>query len=307
MGIHFGIHLANSGPKASAEALRTLAQRADALGYDSIWVSDHVVIPMRFASRYPYPGRFTPESAGIYYEPLMTLAVLAGATRRVQLGTSVLVVPQRNPVLTGKQLGTLAALAGGRLIVGVGVGWLAEEFELLEAGHRFRARGAVTDEYVGLYRVLWRDDPAVFEGSQYALPPVRALPHPPTMPPVWVGGNTKPAVRRAARIGDGWHAIRIGVAEVRDGIAYLRERLAAEGRPVGGVTVSLRVHLHLDRPSTQEWELGPTMGDVLGGLERYRDAGVDAFIFSMPADAGIEHAVESAERFAADARPQLPG
>jgi len=303
--MHFGFHLANSGPGATPETIRTLGRRAEDLGYDSVWVSDHVVIPMEFTSRYPYPGQFTPQTAGNYFEPVITLAVLAGATQRIQLGTSVLVVPQRNPVLTGKQLGTLAALAGGRLILGVGVGWLQEEFELLGMGAAFPERGTATDESIALYRAIWRDDPVAFQGTHFQLQPFRALPKPPRMPRIWVGGNSRPAIRRAARIGDGWHAIRIGVGDIAAGVEYLREQLRAIGRPPESVTVSLRAHLHLDAAVAQEWELGPTANDAMRQVERYREAGVDAFILSPAAGSSLERTVELAKQFMAEVRPQL--
>jgi len=303
--VHFGFHIASSGPTATAESIRTLAQRVDALGYDSIWVSDHVVVPMEFRSRYPYPGQFTPQSAGNYFEPIVTIALLAGATQRVQVGISVLVVPQRNPVLTGKQLGTLAALAGGRLIIGIGVGWLEEEFQVLGAGDVFAHRGPATDDYVALYRALWQKDPVRFDGDHYQLPLVRALPQPARLPPIWVGGNTRPAIRRAARIGDGWHAIRIGFDEVVQGAAYLREQLRAHRRPPDAAQVSLRVHLHLDRPVEREWELGPTVGDALTQIDRFRRAGVQALIFSPPPGSDARTAVEIAERFMAEVRPRV--
>ncbi len=303
--MHFGFHLANSGPSATATSIRMLAQRAEALGYDSVWVSDHVVVPMEFQSRYPYPGQFTPQASGNYFEPVITLAVLAGATQRIHLGTSVLVVPQRNPVLTAKQLGTLAALAGGRLIVGVGVGWLEEEFEALKAGDAFPPRGAVTDEYVALYRAIWRDDPVEFRGQHYQLNPVRALPQPPQPPPIWVGGNSRPAIRRAARIGDGWHAIRIGGDDLAHGVTYLREQVRASGRSPEAVTASLRVHLHMQAPVTQEWELGPAAGDAARQLERYRKAGVETFTFSAAAGSSLDRTVQTAEWFMAKVRPRL--
>lgn len=303
--MHFGFHVANSGPAATAETIRTLGKRAEDLGYDSIWVSDHVVIPMTFQSRYPYPGQFTPQTSGNYFEPIITLAVLAGATQRIHLGTSVLVVPQRNPVLTGKQLGTLAALAGGRLIVGVGAGWLGEEFELLGMGDAFATRGSLTDEFVALYRAIWREDPVEFRGTRYELRPFRALPQPPRVPPIWVGGNSKPSIRRAARIGDDWHAIRIGVDEVAQGVKYLGEQLQAVGRPAGAVTVSLRVNLHLDAPVSQEWELGPKASDAVTQLERYREAGVGSFILNAPAGSSLDRSVELAKQFMAEVRPLL--
>ncbi len=303
--VHIGFHVANSGQGATPESIRTLAVRVDALGYNSLWVSDHVIIPSEFQSRYPYPGQFTPQGAGTYYEPLITLAVLAGATERVHLGTSVLVVPQRNPVLTAKQFATLSALAGGRVIVGVGVGWLEEEFRILGAGEAFAARGAVTDDYVRLYRALWSPDPVEFGSAHYNLPRAYASPKPPTPPPIWVGGNTRPALRRTARIGDGWHAIRMGVEDVRQGVAYLVEQLRAGGRSPAEVLVSLRGALHFDRSRSQEWELGPSAAQAAAQMERYRQAGVQAFIFSAPPGSSLAQTVEVAERFMSEVRPKL--
>jgi alkanesulfonate monooxygenase SsuD/methylene tetrahydromethanopterin reductase-like flavin-dependent oxidoreductase (luciferase family) len=131
--MRYGVHLAASGPQATPERVGRLAARAEALGFDSVWVSDPVIIPAEWASEYPYgpPGTFTLASSRNYYEPLITLAWVAGATQRVRLGVSVLVVPYRNPVVTAKQLATIDSLSGGRLILGIGVGWLQEEFEAL--------------------------------------------------------------------------------------------------------------------------------------------------------------------------------
>jgi alkanesulfonate monooxygenase SsuD/methylene tetrahydromethanopterin reductase-like flavin-dependent oxidoreductase (luciferase family) len=208
-------------------------------------------------------------------------------------------------VLTAKQLATLSALTGGRVIVGVGVGWLEEEFRILGAGDAFSARGAVTDDYLGLYRALWSPDPVEFEGAHYRLPGAYASPKPPAAPPIWVGGNTRPALRRTARMGDGWHAIRMGVEDLRQGVAFLHEQLRAVGRSPAAVLVSLRGALHFDRPQTQEWELGPSATQVAAQMEHYRQAGVQAFVFSPPPGSSLAQAIEVAERFMSEVRPKL--
>ncbi|MGH2820062.1 MAG: LLM class flavin-dependent oxidoreductase, partial [Actinomycetota bacterium] len=152
--MRFGIHVGNSGPEATAQSMVAQAKAADDSGYDSVWVSDHVVIPERFRSRYPFRGKpFTPDSVGRYYEPLITLAVLAGATSRVRLGTSVLIIPQRNPLVMAKEIATLDELSGGRVDLGIGAGWLAEEFEALDA--KFEGRGSVLEEWLQIFRTVW--------------------------------------------------------------------------------------------------------------------------------------------------------
>ena len=208
--MRFGVHLAGAGPHASPDRIARLAGHAERLGFDSVWLSDHVVMPLRFRSRYPYGqvGAFTVESARTYYEPLITLAWVACRTSSVRLGISVLVVPQRNPVLSAKQLATLDALSGGRLILGVGVGWLQEEFIALGAPD-FARRGAVTNEYLQIFKTLWTQDPATFTGEFYRFQALHCLPHPVQKPhpPIWIGANAENTIRRAARIGaDTWLA-----------------------------------------------------------------------------------------------------
>src|SRR5215210_5338857 len=217
--MRFGVSLTNAGPYAEPDRLARVAVQAEALGFDSVWVSDHVVMPTEMESVYPYgpPGSFSTENRKNYYEAIVTLAWVAGATRRVRLGVSVLVVPYRNPVVTAKQLATLDALSGGRLILGIGVGWFEEEFQALGQPY-FRQRGSLTDEYIRLYRALWSGEPTAFDGRFYQLRSVITLPRPAQAasggPPIWVGGHGERALRRAAELGDAWHAIRVPVADV---------------------------------------------------------------------------------------------
>ncbi|MBI3968452.1 MAG: LLM class F420-dependent oxidoreductase [Chloroflexi bacterium] len=245
----FGIHLNNRGPGIEAEHILGLAEAVDRLGFTSVWVSDHVVIPTEFSSTYPYaaPGSFRVESTENFFEALTTLAVVAGRTRHVRLGTSVLVVPQRNPVLTGKQLATLDALSGGRVIVGAGVGWFAEEFTAL-AAETFEQRGPATDEYLAVWRALWNDPTSAFNGEHYRLAPSRSFPKPrqATSIPIWIGGNGPAAIRRAARLGDGWHAFRPKPDELKSGIDRLRELTERAGRDPETLTISVRAILRLD-------------------------------------------------------------
>jgi probable F420-dependent oxidoreductase len=183
------------------------ARRVESLGFDSVWVSDHVVIPFTIRSRYPYnaTGDFPLSPSTPFLEPLTALAVVAGATERVRLGTSVLVLPHRHPVLLAKMLATLHALAPGRVILGAGVGWMREEIELL--GASYERRGAWSDEALRVIRACWSEARPSFAGEFFRFDPVGFEPRPaPGALPIWIGGHTPAALRRVATLGDGWHA-----------------------------------------------------------------------------------------------------
>src|SRR5215470_16074553 len=205
--MQFGCHLPVYGPAATRDVLLGVARRLEALGYDALWVSDHVVIPYRIESRYPYSatGAFplTPDTD--FLEPLTALGLVAGVTERIRLGTSVLVVPHRHPVLAAKMLATLDRLAPGRVVLGAGVGWMREEIELL--GAPYDGRGAWTDEAIAVMRACWRDERVDFSGRFFRVDGVACRPRPARGTiPIWIGGHTARALERVARLGDGWHA-----------------------------------------------------------------------------------------------------
>jgi probable F420-dependent oxidoreductase len=277
----FGIALPNYGPLASAENLVRLARRAEACGFDSVWVSDHLVAPVDVSSVYPYDKRPDPKPGKMgvleeFYEPLTTLAFLAGATERIRLGVSVYVVPYRNPVVTAKIVATLDALSGGRVILGVGVGWLREEFAAL--GQDARNRGRVTDEYLEVCRRLWRDEVAEFAGAHYVLPPVRTGPKPRQRPwpPIWVGGNSRAARERAVRLGDGLHLIDVSPEEASAEIGRVRDDLARAGRDAASFTVSVRRGFRGARD------------EIRRDVDAYAAAGVQALVLNLPPAKSIE-------------------
>ena len=215
----FGLRYANLGRYANGPAAVELAQAAEAAGFDSIWTVEHVVVPHGYQSRYPYSdtGRM---GAGLedfpIPDPLIWLTYIASATRTLKLGTAILILPQRNPVITAKAVATLDHLAGGRrVLLGIGVGWLAEEFATL--GVPFDDRGARTDEYVAAMRALWSQERASFSGRFVSFRDVYCRPLPPNRRiPIIVGGDTKAAARRAGRIGDGYFPARGAPAELYD-------------------------------------------------------------------------------------------
>lgn len=301
--LRVGVALPNYGPLAGATNLIRLARRAEALGIDSVWVADHLVAPVGVTSVYPYDRRPDPTPGAMavieeFYEPLTTLAFIAGATARIRLGVSVYVLPYRNPVVTAKMVATLDALSGGRLIFGVGVGWLREEF--LALGVDARRRGRVTDEYLEVCRRLWRDDVATYEGRHYVLPPVRTGPKPRQRPwpPIWVGGNSAAACTRAVTLGDGLHLIDLTPAEAAVAIGNVRDALARAGRDPGTFTVSLRKGL-LVRRSDDSRPLYGTPAKIRRDLASYAAAGVEYLVVGFRQARTIEAMEEALDRTAA--------
>jgi probable F420-dependent oxidoreductase len=223
-----GLYLRNMGPQSDAAIVRACAASAEAAGVDHLWVADHVAIPPDDAEG----------SGGRYLDPLATLAVLAGATTRIRLGTGVLVLPYRPPLPTAKWVATLQELSQGRLLLGVGVGWMRAEFRAL--GVPYGARARRTDETLAFLRACFAADEAEAHGQRFLFRPR------PAPPPVLVGGGPPQALRRAVRFGDGWMPVGGDAGALRAPIATLREMAAAAGRPAPAV-VTLTT-LPLDDP-----------------------------------------------------------
>lgn len=284
--MRFGIAVPNYGPLATAENMVRLARRAEALGIDSIWVADHLVAPVGVQSVYPFDKSPDPKPGNMgvieeFYEPLTTLAFLAGATTHIRLGVSVYVIPYRNPVLTAKIVATLDALSGGRVIFGVGVGWLREEFTAL--GQDARHRGRVTDEYLEVCRRLWRDDVAQFEGRHYTLPPVRNRPKPVQRPwpPIWIGGNSDAAIRRAIALGDGLHLIDLSPEETAPMVAQARVAEASADR-THPLSVSMRKGILVRQEDrADDKALYGTPAKIRRDVAAYAAAGVDYLVSNL--------------------------
>jgi probable F420-dependent oxidoreductase len=235
----FGLRYASLGRYANGPAAVELAQAAEAAGFDSIWTVEHVVVPHQYQSRYPYSptGRM---GSGLedfpIPDPLIWLAYVASATRSIKLGTAILILPQRNPVVTAKAVATLDHLAGGgRVLLGIGVGWLAEEFATL--GVPFEDRGPRTDEYVAAMRALWKDERASFRGRFVSFTEVFCRPRPAAGHiPIVVGGDTRAAARRAGRLGDGYFPARGAPAELFD---EMRRAAEAAGRDPAAIELTV--------------------------------------------------------------------
>lgn len=210
MTMTFGIHLPQYGRVASGEAVLRAARHAEDLGFTDLWVSDHVVHP----AEQSYPSPFL-------LDPFATLGFAAAATSRIRLGTSILVVPQHNPVWLANYLATLDFMSGGRLIVGAGIGWSEREYEAL--GQRFSNRGRRMDEILELLRTAWADDPVTFTGDHYCLSDIRILPKPAHRVPIWIGGGVEASFRRAVEHGDGFHVVGLKPPEVVEIVQRLRK------------------------------------------------------------------------------------
>jgi len=317
--VEFGFALPGRGPLAKPDVVLRMATRADALRYDSVFVTDHVVLPASMArSVYPYSttGQLAGGPAQDYLEPLAMLGCLAHATKRIRIGTSVLIIPYRNPLVTAKTLATIDQLSRGRVVLGAGVGWLREEFEAL-AAPPFTERGAVTDEYLALMRRAWTADPVSFEGRYYAIRDVHVLPKPAQRGgiPVWIGGHTDAALKRAGTLGDGWHPIglRPPALLLPDEYAAKAKQIHAwaqrAGRSPTSVTLTFRCPMDVrskrakaaagDRPLFQG-----TADEVLGDIRAYQAIGVSHLVFD-PVVPELGRVLANMERFADEVRPKI--
>jgi probable F420-dependent oxidoreductase len=260
--VQFDLWLPTASPMTTPELLDAVAQGAQERGIGTIWVGEHVVLFPEYASSYPYAddGRIpAPPGSGLL-EPLVTLTYLAARTSTVRLGTAMLLLPQRNPVYVAKEVATLDWLSGGRVDLGVGVGWLKEEFEALNVP--WERRGRRTDEYLEVLHTLWVDDTSSFQGETYTLDPCEMFPKPLQQPvPVHVGGETTAALRRVARGAQGWHTFNRTPEELATGLAELDGHLEAAGRSRANLRITVCPYFKALTPE---------------GVEQYAAAGADA-------------------------------
>jgi len=227
-------------PFATPELLAAVGHEAEERGFGGLWVGEHVVLFEEYASSYPYAddGRMpAPPGTGLL-EPLNTLSFLAAHTSTVRLGTAMVLLPQRNPVYTAKEVATLDWLSGGRVDFGIGVGWLEEEFRAVDVP--WPRRGRRTDEYLEILHSLWSDETSQFEGEFYSLNPCQMFPKPVQAPlPIHIGGESDAALRRVARAGQGWHTFNRAPEDLAEPVARLDGFLAIQGRARSDVTVTV--------------------------------------------------------------------
>jgi len=279
----FGVWIPNCRHLATPDIIRATAVRAEQQGYDAVWVSDHVVVPHANVVNF----------GETVFDPLVTLAVVAGATSRVRLGTTVLIVPYRNAVVTAKMISSLDALSGGRVTVGIGAGWVAAESAML--GVPFAERGAMTDEYLRAMQELWTSPAPSFAGKYTAFSGLVFEPKPAQKPhpPIWVGGHSRAALRRTVEFGAAWHPINRPPAELRSGRLELVRLCQARGRSTTPA-LTLRNDVRILRPG----ETPPASAHAGRVIAGEASAVVDQV--TELADCGVEHLV--LEFLAADGR-----
>lgn len=276
--MRFGVTIPNNWGIADPRQVLALGPLAESLGYDSVWVMDHLLnngyIRERLDDR-------------PYYHPLATLSYLAATTQRVSLGTSVMVLPYHNPVELAKYTASLDQMSGGRVILGVGAGAMTEEFDAL--GVPFRQRGALTNESMEIMRELWTSPDPSYKSPRWNLSGFKFAPKPRQQPhiPLWVGGSSPGALRRAATLGDGWHPTGMPVEQFAAGRDEVRKLAREAGRDPDALVMSMRVEVEVEgRPSSQRAAgrarlNGADAAEMIAGLRAYERAGVQHAVLAL--------------------------
>src|SRR3972149_11402588 len=296
----FGIALPNFGKYAKRDAILGIAKTAETLGFDSVWVSDHIVIPESHQG-----------FGNVFYEPIATLTYIAAVTTKICLGTSVIILPYRNPIILAKMASTLDVLSDGRLILGVGTGWLKEEFEAL--GVSYEERGTMTDEYIRVLKTLWSQKKPKFIGTYNKFEEINFLPKPVQnpYPPIWIGGNSRKVIERAVNLGNGWHPVGLTPDEIKEKAKYINELLVENKKGTSDFVISLRKNLQIKRASEKEIKkederetLRGTTEKIIEGIEKYKNSGVSHLIFHI-LSGSLEGILEAMESFSREIKPTL--
>ncbi|MBM3944924.1 MAG: TIGR03619 family F420-dependent LLM class oxidoreductase [SAR202 cluster bacterium] len=292
-------------PAAQVEYIVRIATSGEEAGFDSVWVADRTVYPHDIVKRYPHmfgPHHSKPDSQKLL-EAITVLSYLAGVTKKMKLGTTVLCLPFRHPVLNAKMVTSLDVLSGGRVILGVGTGWMREEFEGMYA--RMDERGSVTDEHIEMFKALCTQDVPEYRGKHFQISGKVFFPRPVQKPhpPVWVGGKTDAALRRAAKYGDGWDGIWLTPDEVAERRGVLEKLCREQGRSFSDMRSALTANVHWGEAKKgddgKRLALSGTTKDILDDVRRYEQAGLDHLIVSIAADS-TDDTVARLRRFATD-------
>ncbi len=281
-----------------------LAENAEMLGFDSIWISDHVVLPTK------YEGRFS----NVLYDPFVLLASIAAKTKKISLGTSIIIVPYRNPIVVAKMISTIDLLSEGRIVLGVGPGWMEEEFNIL--GIPFNERGQRTDEYINIFKEVWEKDEPQFEGEFYSFSKIKFYPKPiqKPHPPIWIGGISKKAIERAVDQGNGWHPVWLSPDQMEKKIGYLKRIAKEQGRNLDNFVFSIRNRLRIlettevKKPDFSEsrgkytFSFHGTTEEIIHKIRQFESIGVSHIMFDLDVENNKEM-FNTIERFANDIMP----
>ena len=301
--MQFGLGLPSTGEAASGANLIRFAQRADDLGFESLWCGDHILLPTAGTNQYPYTadGSFPRDASVGFLETLTVLAYVASATQRIRLGSTVIILPYRNPIVQAKMFATLDVLSGGRVICGVGVGWLEKEFDSL--GVPYADRGPMSDEFLQIFQTLWTQADPVFQGKYYHFDGMQFYPKPVQDPlPIWVGGHSRRAIRRAIVYGHAWHPTRQTPDFVAQHLPYLRQEAEQAGRDPDSITISLKRSLHITDIGANDTAafrsgnalVGATQ-DIIDDAKRCRDIGIHQLTYDFRTD-DVEAQIAMMER-----------
>jgi len=277
----FGVFLPVSGKAAGSEVLTDASQQAEGLGYDSVWAAERLVNPYEMNTAYPYKENqqwqsFVPPEVP-FLEPLTVLSFLSGVTKKVGLGISVAVLPYRHPLYTARVATSIDTLSKGRLILGVGIGWMVEEFESLNVD--FHKRGAMSNEQLDIFNTLWSRPKPSFQGKFYKFPPLEVSPRPVQQPrfPIWTGGESEAAVKRAAKYADAWFSyhVKISAKDLADKYANVKKIATDLGRKQPPDLCCCRPIDITDKPVPQnDEELVGTADQLIASLKKFKDIGV---------------------------------
>jgi len=291
--MHFGVHLVAAGKMIEGESIARVARHAEDLGYDSLWVSDHIIFPTQLQSAYPYSpdGKLPLDPSNPLLEPFTVLSYAAGVTKTIKLGTSVIIVPYRDPIVTAKIVSSLDVLSDGRFIFGVGVGWLEEEFRALR--QNLRDRAAQTREALAVMKACWTQDSPEFHGKFFDVADIKFAPKPRQQPhpPIWFGGNSLPALKRAVECGDGWHAVWETPEEVAEKARILRDLCTKAGKNFANFLLTINVNNRV--PYTIE------------NVKKYEAAGVSMMFIPRSFQADVNAMIENMEKFAREIKEPL--
>jgi probable F420-dependent oxidoreductase len=295
--MQFGISLPNNYGVDDIQSLLALAPAAERLGYDSVWVSEHLFHTAYVLQRLGNKP---------YYEPLTVLSAVAAMTQTIRLGTSVLVLPYHNPIRLAKTVATLDAISAGRVILGIGVGVIEEEFTAL--GSPYKERGAYSDEALAIMQTLWMQEDPQFAGTYYTFNGMKFSPKPVQQPhpPIWIGGSSHAALRRVARLGDGWHPIRQSPDALRQAVAELRQQASDLGRDVSQITVSIRGELDFSKnaatTAAEPCTFHGSAAEIIQSIQDYQQAGANHVVLSMHTN-DVNKIRDMLERFAQQVMP----
>lgn len=301
----FGVHLPHIGRQASRDALRRFASTCDQLGMHSAWSSDHVAWPREVTSNYPYTedGSFPGGFDMPWLDPIGTLFFVAACTERMLLGNTVLILGYRPPLLTAKAFASLDVMSGGRALLGVGVGWMKEEFDVLQMP--WDHRGARADEQLDLFQTVFTTDEPSFSGRFYEFPSVGFSPKPLGKIPIWVGGDTEPAFKRTLKYGDAFHAAFQTVEEVDAAWKRIGELAPSYGRSRDELTLSVRLYLDPDGAMEAKKSIAGSTDQMVDTIGKWSDVGVTHILVDPVARGGVDGRLAAVEHLMTAVSPQV--